>query len=624
MAEETPEFPALPPYPSHSSYSENQAWPSIVYQIHSDLNQLHSSSTRLLSQETDPLRLHIQKERLVGGLDTLYALAESEESEDLPDDWLLESVEVLAVDVKRVHEAIHLAEARDETNIYYDNPITVIKTGKPGRPRKQINPEFMAAAASPKKGLKKTQVAQAIGVSVKTLTSRMDEANIEHRFPKISDNQIDQLVKKYANAKIGSGGRYVTGYIRGTHRLKVPRYRIFQSLKRLSRVSKILRTTKTINRRKYEVKRPNSLWHVDGHHKLILWGIVIHGMVDGYSRVITGLRAHNNNRAMTVLRLLQIARMKYGLPSRIRADRGKENKAISIYMIAKRGLNRGSFIWGSSTRNTRIERLWVEVGKQFARRWRAFFFRLEELHGLDRSNPTHLWLLQRLFLGMINKDCEEFVEEWNSHPIAREGHDQSPLAMRFMGMLKEGMYLAVTDESGEIFVPDDCAGMTIQEIKEKYGTQGRASQRPAKHTGAGYLDDEALDDVEFEVEEGDSSEESDWEDVAEHEVDRNFIERVKAPRCRNPFQNHQELEAPFLSSFQQVRQSRILPDGFGVKREEWENGEYPSFWMLKRGKRSRVELRVELPDSIWRPRSEMWAQALALCLHFEPYGIDME
>ncbi|KAG2364284.1 hypothetical protein BDR07DRAFT_1280150, partial [Suillus spraguei] len=37
---------------------------------------------------------------------------------------------------------------------------------------------------------------------------------------------------------------------------------------------------------KYHVKRPNVLWHVDGHHKLIRWGIVIHGFIDGFCRMV--------------------------------------------------------------------------------------------------------------------------------------------------------------------------------------------------------------------------------------------------------------------------------------------------------------------------------------------------
>lgn len=45
----------------------------------------------------------------------------------------------------------------------------------------------------------------------------------------------------------------------------------------------------TIRRRVYHVDGPNSLWHVDGHHKLIRWHMVIHGGIDGYSRTVVFL-----------------------------------------------------------------------------------------------------------------------------------------------------------------------------------------------------------------------------------------------------------------------------------------------------------------------------------------------
>jgi hypothetical protein len=58
--------------------------------------------------------------------------------------------------------------------------------------------------------------------------------------------------------------------------------------------------------------------HIDGNHKLITpYRIVIHGGIDGYSRLIVFLQASNNNRASTVLKLFQDAiANQYNLPSR--------------------------------------------------------------------------------------------------------------------------------------------------------------------------------------------------------------------------------------------------------------------------------------------------------------------
>ena len=118
--------------------------------------------------------------------------------------------------------------------------------------------------------------------------------------------------------------------------------------------------------------------------------------------------------------------LEHGVPSRVRDDRGGENRDVSIIMILLCGLNHASFMWGPLVFNTHIERLWVEVGKQFVRQWHAFFTQLERCHLLERRNPHHRWLLHYLFLNMINEDCQKFCEEWNSHPISGVGGGWSP------------------------------------------------------------------------------------------------------------------------------------------------------------------------------------------------------
>lgn len=100
----------------------------------------------------------------------------------------------------------------------------------------------------------------------------------------------------------------------------------------------------------------------------------------------------------------------------------------------------------SSNSNQRIERIWVDVGKQFVRAWRAFFTRLGHLHNLDRKNPYHLWLLHSLFLQEIDDDCATFRETWNNHPIGKEGRSKSPHVSIFASSVRQSQ-LTHTDET---------------------------------------------------------------------------------------------------------------------------------------------------------------------------------
>ncbi|KAJ7180225.1 hypothetical protein C8R43DRAFT_870886 [Mycena crocata] len=160
-------------------------------------------------------------------------------------------------------------------------------------------------------------------------------------------------------------------------------------------------------------------------------------------------------------------------------------------MVMHRGPGRASFMWGSSTRNTRIERLWVEVSTQFARRWRAFFTRLGRLHQLDRKNPAHLWLLHQLFLAEVNDHCLEFQEEWNLHPLrGRLTSDQSPADIRFLGQMTEGVYKH--DPLDDIH-PDA--------INRYYGVEGPRTRRARNQTGAGITSEDEAEEGEDPTEE---------------------------------------------------------------------------------------------------------------------------
>lgn len=71
-------------------------------------------------------------------------------------------------------------------------------------------------------------------------------------------------------------------------------------------------------------------------------------MGDGYSRLPVFLKASNNNRASTVLRCFCEAIAAYGLPTRVRSDKGGENVYVEAYMANHPdcGPGRGSMITG--------------------------------------------------------------------------------------------------------------------------------------------------------------------------------------------------------------------------------------------------------------------------------------
>jgi hypothetical protein len=80
--------------------------------------------------------------------------------------------------------------------------------------------------------------------------------------------------------------------------------------------------------------------------ELIHWKIVTHAFIDGFSRLIVGIHAVDNNRAETVLVLFRNAISQYGRPSRVRGDYGVENIGVAQDQEAANGIGRGSYIFG--------------------------------------------------------------------------------------------------------------------------------------------------------------------------------------------------------------------------------------------------------------------------------------
>ena len=173
------------------------------------------------------------------------------------------------------------------SNVFIPQPITVEKKNTRGRPRKIVNADLLKEAMEPTRRISQVLLAEKLGIHRNTLRGKLKENSINTSFSDISDGDLDQIVKGYRDSHPNSGIRYVRGRLR-SQGLRIQRWRLERSIKRVDRLGQTLRrrTAAKKPRTQYHISRPNALWHIDGHHKLILWGIVIHGVVDGYSRKV--------------------------------------------------------------------------------------------------------------------------------------------------------------------------------------------------------------------------------------------------------------------------------------------------------------------------------------------------
>lgn len=87
----------------------------------------------------------------------------------------------------------------------------------------------------------------------------------------------------------------------------------------------------------------------------------------------------------------------------------------------------GSFLQGRSVHNQRIERLWRDVCSWKIANFKAHFESLELEGRLNPIDEVDLWALHFVYMPLVNRALDNFVDEWNYHKLRTERF--SPVAL---------------------------------------------------------------------------------------------------------------------------------------------------------------------------------------------------
>ena len=156
----------------------------------------------------------------------------------------------------------------DNHTLPYGYYPSVCFDGTRGRPRIRVTSDILEYFFS--HGFSASTTAMLLHVSLSTVRRWMSEYGmmIRDQYSAISDSELDRIVTLVQHRNPNCGYRMMQGYLRRMgHRIQQSRVR--DSMIRIDPEGVLSRWCTAVQRRVYSVPSPNSLWHIEGNHRLI-------------------------------------------------------------------------------------------------------------------------------------------------------------------------------------------------------------------------------------------------------------------------------------------------------------------------------------------------------------------
>ncbi|KAJ7727859.1 hypothetical protein DFH07DRAFT_970066 [Mycena maculata] len=129
------------------------------------------------------------------------------EGDGAPRTWVESVANILGPLVYELQVAALAAEGIERDEIEFLQPVAAPATGKRGRPKKHIDPNYLKEATASNRNIKLASLSAALGVHRNTLRKRMRELGVHKKFDDLSDDKLDQLTREYKRKKPTSGLR---------------------------------------------------------------------------------------------------------------------------------------------------------------------------------------------------------------------------------------------------------------------------------------------------------------------------------------------------------------------------------------------------------------------------------